>query len=258
MEWTWTVTVFGENYYKYDGRKSSTNKYEITKVLDNSVSHEIGYKFEWNTNAGGSKYNGGWQLCLTVDGTVVERSKAYIYTKDMSSAAATWTAPASSHTESSSHPFTIYLSDYPAMAPNAPTWDDLKNLTSLVKVHCTTVDSDHADQTYGLIDGSFTATTPVKRADGSYTSVVTIKNGADGVDKYVAKYNTDVAAGHVEDTGHDLTITVVWTNGTWGYGSDAADPATINVKCTPAPVEPSAPTWDDLETLLAGKVNNTY
>ena len=150
----------------------------------------------------------------------------------------------------------LYAKCTPApVEPSAPTAEELKDLTSLVKVHCTTVDSDHADQTYGLIDGSFTATTPVKRADGSYTSVVTIKNGADGVDKYVAKYNTDVAAGHVEDTGHDLTITVVWTNGTWGYGSDAADPATINVKCTPAPVEPSAPTWDDLETLLAGKVN---
>lgn len=152
--------------------------------------------------------------------------------------------------------FLIYQDTTPApVEPSAPTAEEFKDLTSLVKVHCTTVDSDHADQTYGLIDGSFTATTPVKRADGSYTSVVTIKNGADGVDKYVAKYNTDVAAGHVEDTGHGLTITVVWTNGTWGYGSDAADPATINVKCTPAPVEPSAPTWDDLETLLAGKVN---
>ena len=362
MSWTWTVTVIGGKYCRADGTESSTNIHTINRHLDNSVSHEIGYKFEWNTSAGGSKYNGGWQLCLTVDGEVVERSTAYIYTKDMSAAAATWTAPASSHKWNSSHSFTIFLSDYSNMAPSkptpgvvqaleglvnvycttentnkatsklisgtyrignvtgsansgytcpvtitnvapyvalatdhvnagnhdtsiklswngskwidtadkatinvkctpapfepsAPTAEELKDLTSLVKVHCTTVDSDHADQTYGLIDGSFTATTPVKRADGSYTSVVTIKNGADGVDKYVAKYNTDVAAGHVEDTGHGLTITVVWTNGTWGYGSDAADPATINVKCTPAPVEPSAPTWDDLETLLAGKVN---
>ena len=139
----------------------------------------------------------------------------------------------------------------PAAPPSAPTAEELKDLTSLVKVHCTTVDSGHADKTYGLIDGSFTAATPVKQADGSYTSVVTIKNGADGVDKYVAKYNTDVAAGHVEDTGHDLTITVVWTNGTWGYGSDAADPATINVKCTPAPVEPSAPTAEELKDLTS-------
>ena len=147
--------------------------------------------------------------------------------------------------------YAVWKANTPPAAPNAPTAEELKDLTSLVKVHCTTVDSGHADKTYGLIDGSFTAATPVKQADGSYTSVVTIKNGADGVDKYVAKYNTDVAAGHVEDTGHDLTITVVWTNGTWGYGSDAADPATINVKCTPAPVEPSAPTAEELKDLTS-------
>ena len=165
--------------------------------------------------------------------------------------------------------YAVWKANTPPAAPNAPTAEELKDLTSLVKVHCTTVDSGHADKTYGLIDGSFTAATPVKQADGSYTSVVTIKNGADGVDKYVAKYNTDVAAGHVEDTGHDLTITVVWTNGTWGYGSDAADPATINVKCTPAPVEPSAPTAEELKdqtslvkvhctTVDSGHADKTY
>ena len=165
--------------------------------------------------------------------------------------------------------YAVWKANTPPAAPNAPTAEELKDLTSLVKVHCTTVDSGHADKTYGLIDGFFTAATPVKQADGSYTSVVTIKNGADGVDKYVAKYNTDVAAGHVEDTGHDLTITVVWTNGTWGYGSDAADPATINVKCTPAPVEPSAPTAEELKdqtslvkvhctTVDSGHADKTY
>ena len=44
-----------------------------------------------------------------------------------------------------------------------------------------------------------------------------------------------------------------YVNGAWQVSD--GDTATINVKCTPAPVEPSAPTWDNLETLLAGKVN---
>ena len=113
MSWTWTVTIFGGNYYKSDGTETSTNKYTINQHLDNSKSHEIGYKFEWNASAGGSTYNGGWQLCLTVDGAIVERSTAYVYSRDMSTAQSTWTAPASSHTGSSSHPFTLSLSSYP-------------------------------------------------------------------------------------------------------------------------------------------------
>ena len=245
MSWTWTVTVIGGKYCRADGTESSTNIHTINRHLDNSVSHEIGYKFEWNTSAGGSKYNGGWQLCLTVDGKVVERSTAYIYTKDMSAAEDTWTAPASSHTGSSSHSFTIYLSNYSTI-PNKPTWNDLKNLTGLVKVHCTTADSGHVDKTYGLIDGSFTAATPVKQADGSYTSEVTIKDSAAGVDKYVAAYNKDVAAGHAKDTGHDLKVTVKWNGSNWGATNKTA---TINVKCTPAPTAPNAPTWDDLKNL---------
>ena len=114
MSWEWTVTIIGGNYYKADGIQTSTNKYTINQHLDNSVDHEIGYKFEWNASAGGSNYNGGWQLCLTVDGSIVERSTAYIYDRDMSNASGTWTAPKSSHTGNSTHPFTLYLSNYPA------------------------------------------------------------------------------------------------------------------------------------------------
>lgn len=114
MSWEWTVTAIGGNYYRSDGIQTSTNKYTINQHLDNSVDHEIGYKFEWNASAGGSNYNGGWQLCLTVDGKIVERSTAYIYERNMSTASATWTAPKSSHTGNSTHPFTLYLSDYPA------------------------------------------------------------------------------------------------------------------------------------------------
>ena len=60
MSWTGTVTVIGGNYYRSDGTESNTNKYNINRHLDNSVDHEIGYKFEWNARAGGNTYNGGW------------------------------------------------------------------------------------------------------------------------------------------------------------------------------------------------------
>ena len=113
MSWTWTVTIFGGNYCRSDGTESSTNKYTVNRHLDNSKDNDIGYQFEWNANAGGSTYKGGWQLCMTVNGSVVERTSAYIYSKDMSTASDSWTAPGSSHTGNSSHPFTLYLSDYP-------------------------------------------------------------------------------------------------------------------------------------------------
>ena len=118
MSWTWTVTIFGGNYYRANGTETTTNKYTINRHLDNSVDHEIGYKFEWNASAGGNNYKGGWQLCLTVDGKIVERSTAYIYEKDMSSASGSWTAPKSSHTGNTSHPFNLYLSNYPARFQN--------------------------------------------------------------------------------------------------------------------------------------------
>ena len=358
MGWTWTVTVIGENYYKKDGTESNTNKYSITRYLDNSVSHEIGYKFEWNTSAGGSKYNGGWQLCLTVDGKVVERSTAYIYTKDMSAAEDTWTAPASSHTGNSSHPFKIYLSDYSNMAPSKPTPGVVQALEGLVNVYCTTENTNKA--TSKLISGTYRIGNVTGSANSGYTCTITIKENK--VDDYMSRAGTghekdseatqdreitlyynatskawekgndlanlyakcnpapnapekpteeevqalygpvridcatdnthdavsalkpqsytigDVAgdatsgytctitindtskyipADHVQDPEkeNDLTITLVWNNGTWGYAADAADTAIIYVKCIPAPVAPNAPTWDDLETLLAGKVN---
>ena len=112
MGWDWTVTVIGDNYYKADGTKSSTNKYTANRSLDNSKEHEIGYCFKWNASAGGSTYDGGWQLYVTVDGTESATS-AYIYTRDMSTASDSWTTPKSSHTGTSTHPFTIYLSSYP-------------------------------------------------------------------------------------------------------------------------------------------------
>ena len=121
MSWTWTVTIFGGNYCKKDGTASSTNKYTVNRHLDNSVDHVIGYRFVWNASAGGSKYNGGWQLVMTVDGKDVESTTAYIYTKDMSTVSGTWTAPGSSHTGNSSHPFNIYLSNYPDANYAKPT-----------------------------------------------------------------------------------------------------------------------------------------
>ena len=113
MSWTWTVTIIGLKFCRSDGTESSTNKYTKNGFKTNYADHELGYRFKWNSSAGGSTYNGGWQLIMTADGADVDNTTAYVYTKDMSRASATWTASASSHTGNSSHPFTLYASDYP-------------------------------------------------------------------------------------------------------------------------------------------------
>lgn len=115
MGWTWTITVFGSNYFKADGTEatgSNPNRHTVYQSLDNSAEHEIGYTFKWDANAGGTTYNGGWRLYSVVDGVETPTS-AYIYSRDMSTASGSWTTPKNSHTGNSSHPFTLYLSDFP-------------------------------------------------------------------------------------------------------------------------------------------------
>lgn len=113
MSWTFTASVMGGYYSRRDGVVTTTNRYNWNKHLSNDTDHEVGYKFEWDSSAGGDTYSGGWQLCWTVDGEVVDRVQAYIYDRDMSNATASWTAPGSSHTGNSTHSFTIFLSSYP-------------------------------------------------------------------------------------------------------------------------------------------------
>ena len=62
----------------------------------------------------------------------------------------------------------------------------------------------------------------------------------------VANYVID---GHQADTGHQRTVKLIWNDVTRKWDVDKK--ATIYVKCTPAPV---APDYDNLETLLDGKV----
>ena len=113
MGWTMTVTVFGDTYYGKDGTKSTTNKYSKYASLDNSKEHDFGYEFQWDSTAGGNVYEGGWQLCITVDGKVVERTTAYIYSRNLEGAKDSWTTPSSSHTGTSTFSLHLYLSNYP-------------------------------------------------------------------------------------------------------------------------------------------------
>ena len=71
--------------------------------------------------------------------------------------------------------------------PNPPSAEDVKTLleNAVVKVHCTNTNVNHADETYGLLDGSFTVGEEVQgSAETGYTVEVTIQ-----AEEYVAKYN---------------------------------------------------------------------
>ena len=84
--WRVSVQINEGHYYKYDGTENGTNQHRSTLSVDGSRGHTFGCTFIWNRRAGGEIYAGGWQLCLTVDGTIAEQTDAYVYSRDMTGA----------------------------------------------------------------------------------------------------------------------------------------------------------------------------
>lgn len=84
--WRVRVQINEGHYYKYDGTEKGTNQHRSTLSVDGSRGHTFGCTFIWNRRAGGEIYAGGWQLCLTVDGTIAEQTDAYVYSRDMTGA----------------------------------------------------------------------------------------------------------------------------------------------------------------------------
>ena len=138
----------------------------------------------------------------------------------------------------------------PTDEPDAPTWNDLKNMTGLVNMVCETVNSH--SRTYGLLEDTYTVSEVAKNADDVYTCTVTITGI--GVSTYIAKYNDDTNSKHeAGDTANDLTITLKYVNDAWQVSN--GDTATINVKCTFEQDAPAAPTAKDLEGYKLVKVD---
>ena len=84
--WRVSVQINEGHYYKYDGTEKGTNQHRSTLSVDGSRGHTFGCTFIWNRRAGGEIYAGGWQLCLTVDGTIAMQTDAYVYSRDMTGA----------------------------------------------------------------------------------------------------------------------------------------------------------------------------
>ena len=238
MSWTWTVTIIGANYCRRDGSESSSNRYTVNRHLDNTKNNDIGYKFEYVKGAGDGTYEGGWQLCITVNGEVVERTTAFIYSRDMSSAVGSWTAPGSSHTGNSSHPFTLYASSYPKVDPITPEIPDpnVAAMTDLVNVYC--VKEQVVKTTSGLISDTYT--TSVNKT--SKTCTITITNVA----PYVA-----LVAEHTDAGNHSTTITLSYNGSAWVKTTGA----TVNVQCEEKqPDDPTKPSDDDVKNLLTSNI----
>ena len=183
---------------------------------------------------------------MTVDGSIVERTTAYIYSRNMSGAAGSWTAPKSSHTGTSSHPFTLYLSDYPVMPPSYPVMPpsdtDITTAVGKVKVDCQTNDS-HETKEYDLIPNSYSVNVSKDVAE------ITIQP-----EKYVTEYNK-YSNGHTLDPiGQTQTVTLKYTDNGWKKTSTGD--VVFTVKCAdPTPPTPSGdPASDDLKKALEEKI----
>ena len=84
--WRVSVQINEGHYYTFDGTETGTNQHRSTLSVDGSRGHTFGCTFIWNRRAGGEIYTGGWQLCLTVDGTIAMQTDAYVYSRDMTGA----------------------------------------------------------------------------------------------------------------------------------------------------------------------------
>ena len=122
---------------------------------------------------------------------------------------------------------TIYLvAKNPNPQPTKPTANDIPGIVgnNAVKVHCTT-NTSHADNTYGLINGSFTIGDVTKdTTSGNYTCTITVQS-----EKYVNDYNASINVNHKLDGSSTGTINLKWNESKWEVVSDV--PVVFNVKC---------------------------
>ncbi len=179
----------------------------------------------------------GWTLVIdVVVGNYKETwtTNARITNKDMSAATGSVTFGLSFNTSGGTSTNIIIsgAKDLPAK-PSKPSGDDIKNLLgeNVVKVDCINTSVNHADQTYPLLDGSFTVG-DVQGSAGSYTCTVTVK-----AEKYVGEYNQTISGHSLSTT--DTTpksITLAYNGTKWVAPTDT--PIVFKVVCDATPADP--------------------
>lgn len=129
--------------------------------------------------------------------------------------------------------YAVWGEDAP-VDPAKPSEEDIKNLLveNVVKVDCINSSVVHADETYSLLDGSFTVG-DVQGSAGSYTCTVTV-NAA----KYVAEYNKTISGHSLSTTDPtSKSITLAYDGTKWVAPTDT--PIVFNVVCDATPDDPT-------------------
>lgn len=187
----------------------------------------------------------GWTLVIDLEignykGSIP--TNARITNKDMSKATGRVTFGVTAGKDVATHITIMGASSLPDPAPDKPRDPAVMDLLkgNVVKVHCSTPNSGHADATYPLKDGSFTVG-DVQSSNGNYTCVVTVQ---------AAQYVTAYGNGHTlaSDSESPKTITLKHNGTKWTVQSTT--PIVFNVVCNTAPAQPTAPSDNDVKALL--------
>ena len=129
--------------------------------------------------------------------------------------------------------------------PEAPAEEELAELLegNAVKIDCTNEAVSHADRTYGLLAGGYTAGAVQGDAQSGYTCTVTVSPA-----KYVEQYGKDTGAAHVlapESQGsREIVLEYDQDAKAWRVQADTA-PAVYTVVCETPAVTPEGPAEEE-------------
>ena len=125
--------------------------------------------------------------------------------------------------------------------PDKPGKGDFEK-AGLVSVECSTKPADHAKETYDLKNDTFTIGEVEGNATDGYTCEITVT-----ADSYVSSYVATHGA-HTLIGDNTKKFTLTWVSGKWVAKESGV---TFYVECdqTETPVEPKAPTADELKKL---------
>ena len=125
--------------------------------------------------------------------------------------------------------------------PDKPGKGDFEK-AGLVSVECSTKPADHAKETYDLKNDTFTIGEVEGNATDGYTCEITVT-----ADSYVSSYVATHGA-HTLTGDNTKKFTLTWVSGKWVAKESGV---TFYVECdqTETPVEPEAPTADELKKL---------
>ena len=111
----------------------------------------------------------------------------------------------------------------------------------MVIVKCTNDEAEHSEQSYVIRTDEYTALNEGNVIDDNGTYKYEIELN---LDKYLDKYNVDVADGHTLAEGNNAKVTFVKDDLKW-----ASSNVTVYVKCETEPKTPAAPEWLGMVTV---------